>query len=172
MSNSHDSGNYFKGEKAMIINFILNNEKVSIDVAPEAKLLDILKTKFNLTGTKEGCLEGECGSCMVLINNQAINSCITAMATVEGKEVTTIEGFSKTKQFKIISEELANAGAVQCGFCTPGIVISAASLLKNNPTPSKKEIKNGISGNICRCTGYVAIIEGITNASKKGSGKW
>lgn len=156
----------------MEINFNLNEENVTINTNPETRLIDVLRNNFNLTGTKEGCGEGECGSCMVLINDLAINSCLTPIASVIGKNILTIEGFSKTEQFEIISEELKKAGAVQCGFCTPGIVISSAALLKSNPNPDKEQIREGLSGNICRCTGYISIVDGIKNAAKKGKVKW
>ncbi len=156
----------------MKVEFILNGEKVSVNKSPDTRLIDLLRNHFNLTGTKEGCSEGECGSCMVLINKKAVNSCLTAIGTLQGKEVTTIEGIRETKQFEIIKNALEEAGAVQCGFCTPGIVISAVSLFLNNKKPTKEQIREGISGNICRCTGYSSIVEGIDNASKKGAGQW
>ncbi len=154
------------------INFVLNKKGVNITTDPLRRLLDILREDLGLKGVKEGCGEGECGSCAVIINNRIVNSCIVAVGTVEGAEIITIEGYRKTKQYKLLEDSFAEAGAVQCGFCTPGIIIAAETLLRINPEPNENAIRDAISGNLCRCTGYNMIVEGIKIASQKGKGLW
>ncbi len=154
------------------ISFILNGELVHMDTNPSRRLLDVLRNDFNLTGPKEGCGEGECGACAVLMNKKIVNSCSVPLANVVGKEITTIEGFSTTKRFEVIKESFAEEGAVQCGFCTPGMVIATESLLNQNPHPNDDEIKIGLSGNLCRCTGYNMIVKAVKRASKDGDGLW
>ena len=154
------------------INFLLNKKRVNITTDPLRRLLDVLREDLGLKGVKEGCGEGECGSCAVIINNRIVNSCIVAVGTVEGMEIITIEGYRKTKQYKLLEDSFAEAGAVQCGFCTPGIIMAAETLLRINPEPDENAIRDAISGNLCRCTGYNMIIEGIKIASQKGKGLW
>lgn len=154
------------------INFILNGEKVSIDLVPGRRLLDVLRNDFHLIGIKEGCGEGECGACAVLLDNHIVNSCSVAIASVDGHEITTIEGFSKTEAYQVIKDSFAQTGGVQCGFCTPGMVIASQSLLLENPHPTEEEIKIALSGNLCRCTGYQMIIEAVKKAAKDGEGLW
>lgn len=154
------------------IKFILNNKEVIIDENPTARLLDVLREKFGLTGVKEGCGEGECGACAVLIDHKIINSCIAPVGTVNGKEVVTIERFSLTKRYEVLKKAYEDQGAVQCGFCTPGMLMASESLLHRNPRPSEEEIKEGLSGNLCRCTGYNMIIKAIQTASERGDGLW
>ena len=154
------------------IKFTLNNKIVEIEKSPTARLLDILREDFNFTGVKEGCGEGECGACAVLIDGNIINSCIVPLGTIEGKKVITIEGFSETKRYQVLQEAFEEEGAVQCGFCTPGMLIASESLLNKNPHPTDEEIKIGLSGNLCRCTGYNMIIKAVKRASKKGDGLW
>ena len=154
------------------ISFVLNFEAVSIEVNPLKKLAAVLREDFNLTGVKEGCGEGECGACSVLIDGTLINSCIYPVGRVKGKEVITIEGFFKTPKYPVLKESFEEAGAVQCGFCTPGMIMAAESLLSKNPHPSDSEIREGISGNLCRCTGYNMIINAVKIASKRGDGLW
>ncbi len=154
------------------IKFNLNNKEVEIDESPTARLLDILREQFSFTGVKEGCGEGECGACAVLIDDKIVNSCIVPLGTVEGKKIMTIEEYSKTKRHEILRESFEDAGAVQCGFCTPGMLIASESLLNKNPHPTDEEIKIGLSGNLCRCTGYNAIIKAVKTAAKKGDGLW
>ncbi len=157
-------------EKTM--EFILNNKKVRYDGDPSRRLLDVLRDDFDMTEQKEGCREGECGACAVLLNKKSINSCITAIGSLEGQEVMTLEGYRETKQYKVLEEAFAKAGAVQCGFCIPGMIMAAESLLSENPNPSEADIREGIAGNLCRCTGYNMIIEGIQMAAKEGKGLW
>jgi len=154
------------------ISFILNGEKVVSKGKSGDRLLDILRDEFNLTGTKCGCKEGECGACSVLIDGKLANSCMVALGSIAGSEVVTIEGYSKTKRFQALSDAYAEISAVQCGFCIPGMVLASEALLSKNPHPSESEIREGISGNLCRCTGYNAIVHAIQTASEKGAGLW
>ena len=152
----------------MEISFILNNKKVTIDVTPSMRLLDVIREELHLTGTKEGCGEGECGACTVLVNGEPYNSCLTPVANVIGKEVMTIEGFRETKAYRVIADAFANQGGSQCGFCTPGMILASYAVLKKNPHPSEEEIRMALSGNLCRCTGYQAIVNAVLKASEKG----
>ncbi len=154
------------------IKFTLNDEFVEMESNPSRRLLDVLRDDFNLTGPKEGCGEGECGACAVLLNHEIVNSCCTPLANVDGQEIITIEGFAKTKRYNVIKDAYAKLGGVQCGFCTPGMIIATESLLNKNPNPTDYEIKIGLSGNLCRCTGYNLIIEAIKEAAKAGEGLW
>ncbi len=153
------------------IEFKLNGKLVSIETDLNRRLLDVLREDFSLTGVKEGCGEGECGACAVLMNNEIVNSCTVPIANVMDKEITTIEGFSETNRYKNLSEAFEEEGAVQCGFCTPGMMIAAESLLNKNPNPNDDEIKEGLSGNLCRCTGYNMIIKAIKHTIKDGEDK-
>ena len=152
--------------------FKLNGKTVSIEVNPLKRLLDVLRYDFGLTGVKEGCGEGECGACSVLLDGRIVNSCLIPVGTISGHEVITIEGYRKTERYKVLEDSLAEASAVQCGFCTPGFVIAAEALLSKNPKPTREEIREGISGNLCRCTGYDTIVSGIKEASDSGSVLW
>jgi len=153
------------------ISFNLNGEDVSIETKPNKRLLDMLREDFKLTGVKEGCAEGECGACTVIVNGKAVTSCLILAPQVDGCSVITIEGLSKDGKLDSIQEAFLEAGAVQCGFCTPGMILSAKVLLDNNPKPTEEEIKTAISGNLCRCTGYKKIIEAIQVAAKKREGR-
>jgi len=153
------------------IRFVLNRKEVTIDTDPLRRLLDVLREDFGLTGVKEGCGEGECGACSVLIDGELALSCITPVGTVQGASVVTIEGLRETKRYGKISDAFAEAGSVQCGFCTPGFVIAAEALLRTNSSPTEDEIREAISGNFCRCTGYSSIVEGIRIASRRGREK-
>jgi carbon-monoxide dehydrogenase small subunit len=144
------------------VKFILNGKEVSIKEDPTKRLLDILRTSFGLVGVKEGCGEGECGGCAVLLNHKIVNSCLTPLANVEGQEVMTIEGLMETKRGQTIRKAFEDHGSVQCGICTPGMVIATESLLSANPSPNEAEIRDGLSGNLCRCTGYNMIVQAIT----------
>ena len=152
----------------MEISFILNNKKVTIDVTPSMRLLDVIREELHLTGTKEGCGEGECGACTVLVNGEPYNSCLTPVANVIGKEVMTIEGFRETKAYRVIADAFANQGGSQCGFCTPGMILASYAVLKKNPHPTEEEIREALSGNLCRCTGYNSIVNAVMLANKKG----
>ena len=152
----------------MEISFILNNKKVTVDVDPSMRLLDVIRNKFHLTGTKEGCGEGECGACTVLVNGEPYNSCLTPVINVQNKVLLTIEGFRETKEYRVIADAFANMGGSQCGFCTPGMILVSYALLSKNPHPSEEEIRLALSGNLCRCTGYQAIVNAVKQASEKG----
>ena len=150
------------------LGFTLNGEPVQVDIEPHLMLLQVLRDRLELTGTKEGCGMGECGACTVLLDGKAVNSCIFPALEVEGKSVTTIEGLADAKGgLHPIQKAFIEIGAIQCGFCTPGMVLSAKALLDENPKPTEEEIRNGIAGNLCRCTGYLQIVQAIKAASNQ-----
>jgi len=151
----------------MVLNFRLNGKQISISTDPDIRLLDLLRDKLNLTGTKEGCGVGECGACTVLMNGRAINSCLVFAAQVENSEIVTIEGISNGEKLHPLQNKFLEYGAVQCGFCTPGMVLSAYALLEEKPNPTEDEIKDAIAGNLCRCTGYKQIIEAVKATAKE-----
>lgn len=154
------------------IQFELNGEEVSITVNPLKRLLDVLREDFGLTGTKEACGEGECGACSVLKDGKIITTCMVPIGAIQGCSIMTIEGLRETRRGKCIIEAFADGGAVQCGFCIPGMVIATESLLDSNPHPTDDEIRLGISGNLCRCTGYDLVVESVQLAAKRGNGLW
>ena len=154
------------------INFTLNGNDVRYEGAAGDRLLDVLRDVYDMKSVKCGCKEGECGACAVLIDGVLINSCCVAMGAVEGHEVTTVEGYRETKRFAALSEAFAALSAVQCGFCIPGMVLAAEALLRVNPHPTEDEVRVALSGNICRCTGYNAIVNAVLNAAKEGDGLW
>ena len=156
----------------MKISFKLNGKPVSLDLDPSMRFIDVLREILHLTGTKEGCGEGSCGACVVLMDGKSVNSCLLPVANVIGHEIVTIEGLKETKELDVLQKAFAERGGQQCGFCTPGMIIAAYSLLKSNPHPTEEEIRAKMSGNLCRCTGYQAIVEAILVASKKGEGLW
>lgn len=144
------------------ITFTLNNEEVTVEVDPKWTLLYVLRETLGMTGTKEGCGYGECGACTVVIDGKAVNSCLYPVMEAEGRKVVTIEGLSsKNGELHPLQKAFVDEGAVQCGFCTPGMVMSAKALLDENPDPTVEEVKESIEGNLCRCTGYVKIIDAI-----------
>jgi len=154
--------------KTIELTFILNQREVTVSVAPNRRLLDVLREELHLTGTKEGCGIGECGACTVLLNGRPVNSCLILAGQAQGSEITTIEGVeTEDGDLHPLQEAFLEEGAVQCGFCTPGMILSALSLLRKNPGPSEDEIKEAISGNLCRCTGYKQIVEAIQAAAVK-----
>jgi carbon-monoxide dehydrogenase small subunit len=148
------------------ISFILNGEPIELEIGPHFTLLQLLRDKLELIGTKEGCGMGECGACTVLIDGKAVNSCIFPAMEVDGKSVTTIEGLTDAEgNLHPIQKAFIEYGAIQCGFCTPGMVLSAKALLDENAKPTEEEIRHGIAGNLCRCTGYLQIVQAIKAAS-------
>jgi carbon-monoxide dehydrogenase small subunit len=149
----------------VLLEFKLDGADVSCEIAPDKRLLDVLREDFKKIGVREGCGEGECGACSVMRDGRLINSCSTPAIAVQGSEIQTIEGFCSTPEYKIIARAYEDAGAVQCGFCTPGFIMATAALLRNNPEPGEKEIRLGLSGNLCRCTGYTMIIEAVKIAA-------
>jgi carbon-monoxide dehydrogenase small subunit len=152
--------------KKEILSFNLNGDPVQIEVEPHLTLLQVLREKLELLGTKEGCGMGECGACTVLLNGKTVNSCIYPALEAEGKNVVTIEGLTDGKGgLHPIQKAFIEHGAVQCGFCTPGMVLSACALLDEHPKPTEEEIRDGVAGNLCRCTGYLQIFQAIKAAS-------
>lgn len=154
------------------IRFILNGNEVSYPGSSSDRLLDVLRDTYHTTSVKCGCKEGECGACAVLLDGKLVNSCCVAMGAIEGCSVVTLEGFRETARFAVLDEAFAGVSAVQCGFCTPGMVLAAEALLSKNPHPSEEEIREGLSGNLCRCTGYNAIVSAVQNAAKEENGLW
>ena len=151
-----------------LIRFTLNGDPVEVEIDPHLTLLELLRDKLELLGTKEGCGMGECGSCTVLLDGKTINSCIFPAWEVEGRTVTTIEGLTDAQgNLHPIQKAFVEYGAIQCGFCTPGMVLSAKALLDENPKPTEEEIRNGIAGNLCRCTGYLQIVQAIKAVSNQ-----
>jgi carbon-monoxide dehydrogenase small subunit len=151
-----------------IIIFTLNGESVQVETGSHLTLLQLLRDKLELTGTKEGCGMGECGACTVLLDGKTVNSCILPAMEVDGRSVTTIEGLTDAQgNLHPIQKAFIEYGAVQCGFCSPGMVLSAKALLDENPKPTDEEIRHGIAGNLCRCTGYLQIVQAIKAASEQ-----
>jgi aerobic-type carbon monoxide dehydrogenase small subunit (CoxS/CutS family) len=151
----------------MTVNFILNDQPVSVECSGSETLLSVLREHFGLLGVKEGCGVGECGACTVLLDGRAINACLVAVGKVRERTVLTIEGLAKEGKLHPIQEAFVDLAAVQCGFCTPGMVLAAYGLLKENPAPSRQEVVEGLAGNLCRCTGYHDIIRAVQMAAKQ-----
>jgi aerobic carbon-monoxide dehydrogenase small subunit len=151
----------------MQINFKVNGEAHSVQTFPMARLLDVLREQLHLTGTKEGCGEGECGACTVVIDGQIVNSCLVPVAQVNGAEIITIEGVASNGELHAVQQAFIDHGGAQCGICTPGMVLAAVDLLKRNPQPDENAIRNGLAGNLCRCTGYMKIFESVVRAYQK-----
>lgn len=157
---------------SVIKKIIVNGAERTTDAPPEMRLLDVLRERLSLTGTKEGCGEGECGACSVLINDRAVNSCLMLWGQLaEGDRVTTVEGLGSAAHLTPLQEAFIKEGGVQCGVCTPGMLVAAEALLRANPEPSRAEIVAAISGNLCRCTGYARIIDAIEKCAGKRKGK-
>ena len=150
----------------MRIRFTVNGNPVEEEVDGSIRLLDLLRDRLFLTGAKEGCGEGECGACTVLIDGRAVNSCLVPAPQVDGKEVLTVEGLSRDGELHPIQRAFVERGAVQCGFCTPGFIMSTYALLAKNPDPSDEEIMTALEGNLCRCTGYAKILEAVHYAAE------
>ena len=145
---------------------MVNSVSKTIDVYPMARLLDVLREQLHLTGTKEGCGEGECGACTVLIDGRIVNSCLVPVAQINGTQVTTIEGIASGDQLHAVQQAFIDCGGAQCGICTPGMVLAAVNLLERNPSPTETDIRDGLAGNLCRCTGYMKIFESVVQACK------
>jgi len=154
-----------KGTERIVV-LSVNREEHSVAVGEGDTLLDVLRDKLRLTGTKKGCNLGVCGACTVLIDGEPKNSCLVLAASCEGTDITTIEGISKDSGLHPLQRAFINHGAIQCGFCTPGMVMSALALIKRHPNPQSEEIKEALSGNLCRCTGYTRILEAVKNWKK------
>ncbi|HZN01320.1 MAG TPA: (2Fe-2S)-binding protein [Pyrinomonadaceae bacterium] len=153
--------------KTQIVEFTVNGEEREVEVFPMARLLDVLREELLLTGTKEGCGEGECGACTVIVDGQIVNSCLVPMAQVNGAQITTIEGVAGAGDLHEVQQAFIEHGGAQCGICTPGMVLAAVDLLKRNPAPTENDIRNGLAGNLCRCTGYMKIFESVVRACQK-----
>jgi aerobic carbon-monoxide dehydrogenase small subunit len=149
----------------MNIKFNLNGKNVAVEAAGGERLIDLLRERLNLVGTKEGCGKGECGACTVLLDNKPVCSCLILVSQVIGRKVMTIEGIENDARLKEVQSAFEQTGSVQCGFCTPGMVLSAVALLNDNPKPSRDEIKRALSGNLCRCTGYEKIFDAVELAA-------
>jgi len=149
-----------------VLRLSVNGQNRELLVKPYATLMEVLREDLRLTGTKHGCEAGECGACTVLIDDVPMLSCLVLPAQAEGTEVTTIEGVAQGSRLHPVQQAFMNAGAVQCGYCTPGMVLTAKALLDANPSPSTGEIKEAMAGNLCRCTGYVSIVEAVQGAAR------
>ena len=148
----------------------VNGENVIVEAEPTETLLSVLRTKLGLTGAKEGCGQGECGACTILVGGRAVDSCLMLVAQVEGRKIITIEGLSQNGELDILQRMFIESGAIQCGYCTPGMIMSAKALLLKNPHPGREEIKTALSGNLCRCTGYAKIIDAVDAAANRAEG--
>lgn len=157
--------------KKEIANFIVNGKPYEVIVESHMLLIDVLREKFGLTGTKYACGTGDCGACLVLIDGKPTLSCLTLAVTAKDKDILTIEGMAKGGTLHPIQQAFLDNGAVQCGFCTPGMVLSAKALLDENPKPTRDEVKEALAGNLCRCTGYVKIVDAVMTAAKKTARK-
>ncbi len=155
-----------KSIKKVKVKFKLNGKELELETKPNKRLLDLLRDDLNLTGTKEGCSIGECGACTVIMNGKAVNSCLVLAGEINNSEIITIEGIAQNGNLHPLQENFLKYGAVQCGFCTPGMILSAYALLRVNPEPDEETIKEAIAGNLCRCTGYKQIIEAIKHSTK------
>ena len=151
----------------MQINFTVNGDPRSVEAFPMARLLDVLREQLHLTGTKEGCGEGECGACTIILDGRIVNSCLVPAAQVNGSVIKTIEGVAQQDQLHAVQQAFIDHGGAQCGICTPGMVLAAVDLLNRIPTPSESEIRNGLAGNLCRCTGYMKIFESVVRTYQK-----
>ncbi|HYR75017.1 MAG TPA: (2Fe-2S)-binding protein [Pyrinomonadaceae bacterium] len=149
------------------INCTVNEQPQKLHAYPMERLLDVLREQLRLTGTKEGCGEGECGACSVMIDGRIVNSCLVPVAQVAGAAIQTIEGLATEDQLHAVQQAFIECGGAQCGICTPGMVLAAVDLLKWNPNPNETEIRNGLAGNLCRCTGYMKIFESVVRAVGK-----
>lgn len=147
--------------------FTVNGHPQHVEAFPMARLLDVLREDLKLTGTKEGCGEGECGACTVIIDGQIVNSCLVPVAQASGTEITTIEGVAHEDQLHAVQQAFIDYGGAQCGICTPGMVLAAVDLLQHNPRPTEVDIRTGLAGNLCRCTGYMKIFESVVRACQK-----
>lgn len=151
------------------LSFTVNASPETVRVYPMERLLDVLRRELKLTGTKEGCGEGECGSCSVLMNGELVNSCLIPALQASGAEITTIEGLTGDSQLSALQSAFLECGGAQCGICTPGMILSACHLLNKNPQPTIDDIREGLSGNLCRCTGYAQIVEAVAQAARRRS---
>ncbi|MFZ5475831.1 MAG: (2Fe-2S)-binding protein [Myxococcota bacterium] len=148
----------------MLIQFTVNGREVAVDTTPMARLLDVLREDLRLTGAKEGCGEGECGACTVLVDGVAVNSCLVPVIQARGAAITTVEGLAADARLHPVQEAFVKHGAAQCGICTPGFLVAAKQLLDEHPHPTRAEARQALAGNLCRCTGYQKIVDAVTEA--------
>lgn len=171
MCNQNDNKNCFEYVDSQMphlpLNLVVNGEKIYESVDPTMTLLNFLRTTLKLFGTKEGCGEGECGACTIIMDGHTVNSCLVLAIEAQGSDITTVEGLSKDGELSILQQAFISDDALQCGFCTPGMLMSARNLLDRYPEPTIEQIKEGIAGNFCRCTGYQPIIDAILKAAKR-----
>lgn len=153
------------------INLTVNGKERSASVPPETTLLEMLRTKLNLTGAKLGCDVGDCGACTVMVDGKSVNACLMLAVQADGRDVLTIEGLATAEAFHPLQKTFEELASLQCGFCGPGIILSAKTLLDENPDPTVQEIKDALAGNLCRCTGYTKILEGVVDAARIMNGK-
>lgn len=149
------------------ISFVVNGDPKTVKAHPMERLLDVIRHELQLTGTKEGCGEGECGSCSILMDGMLVNSCLIPVLQAQGSSIVTIEGLAAGNTLHILQQTFLEHGGAQCGICTPGMILAAVHLLNENPEPTLEEIREGLSGNLCRCTGYSQIIEAVAEASRR-----
>jgi carbon-monoxide dehydrogenase small subunit len=150
----------------MRIRFDVNGKACDVDAPPMKRALDLIREDLRLTGAKEGCGEGECGACSIIVDGEVVNSCLIPACQLDGSRVTTVEGLARDGRMDPLQQAFLECGGAQCGICTPGMLIAARALLDSNPRPTRDEIKEAIAGNLCRCTGYIKIIESIENAAR------
>lgn len=148
------------------ITLTVNGEKYEVSVAPHKRLLDVIRNDLELTGTKEGCGTGDCGACTVIMNGRPVNTCLIFAADANGADILTIEGLAQGTKLHPLQQAFIDYGGIQCGYCTPGMILAAKALLDENPQPTEEEVRRGIAGNLCRCTGYVKIVEAILAVSQ------
>jgi carbon-monoxide dehydrogenase small subunit len=148
------------------IDFKLNGQEVSVEAPPMKRLLDVLREELSFTGTKEGCGEGECGACSVMVDQTLVNSCLVPIAQCSGVDVLTVEGLGTTENLHPIQQAFLECGGAQCGICTPGMLMASFELLQKNPCPNEAQIREGLAGNLCRCTGYMKIFDSVKKASE------
>jgi carbon-monoxide dehydrogenase small subunit len=151
------------------IDCTVNGQSRALDAYPMERLLDVLREQLHLTGTKEGCGEGECGACSVAVDGRIVNSCLVPVAQVAGATIKTIEGVASGEQLHAVQQAFIECGGAQCGICTPGMVLAAVDLLERNPNPTEAEIRTGLAGNLCRCTGYMKIFDSVLRACRNAS---
>lgn len=149
------------------VSFTVNGEPKTAHVWPMARLLDVLREELQLTGTKEGCGEGECGACSVIVDGELVNSCLVPAAQTSGATIVTIEGVADGEQLNAVQQAFVECGGAQCGICTPGMILAAVSLLEQIPQPTEADIRNGLAGNLCRCTGYMKIFDSVVRAAQQ-----
>jgi len=154
-----------------LIQLNVNGELYEVAVQAYRTLAEVLREELDLTGTKEACNQGDCGSCTVIIDGKTVSSCLTLAVEAEGREIRTIEGIANGEELSPVQQAFIDRGAIQCGFCTPGMVMSATALLEENPNPTEDEVRMGIAGNICRCTGYTKIVEAVLATEQEGGTK-